>query len=170
MAVQANLVMKIRPFLLLLFLVLLCVVIVRLTRSRPEGLFAEMDTSKGEVVFRLHYDRVPMTVANFVALAEGTHALVTGERKGAPFYDGLTFHKVIPSERVHAGDPRGTGNGGPGFRFGREFRPKLRHDHPGILSMLNEGPFAHGSQFFITLKAASRYDDKHTIFGEVVQG
>ncbi len=133
-------------------------------------MYAQMNTSRGKVVFRLHYDKAPMTVANFVALAEGSHPLLEMDKKGIPFYDDLTFHKVIPGAMVQGGDPRGTGNGGPGFRIGRELRPELRHDRPGTLSMLNEGAFSHGSQFFITLKATPRYDDKHTIFAEVVEG
>jgi len=133
-------------------------------------MYAEMDTSRGEVVLRLHHDKAPMTVANFVALTQGSHPLLDVEKTGVPFYDGLTFHKVIPGVMVQGGDPMGTGNGGPGFRIGREFRPNLRHDRPGTLSMLNEGPFSHGSQFFITLQKTPRFDDKHSIFGEVVEG
>ena len=150
--------------------VLLSVVLYRLAESRPDGLYAEMETSKGRVVFRLYYDKVPMTVANFVSLAEGSNTLVKGDRKDIPFYDGLTFQKVIPGVMVLGGDPKGTGNGGPGFRFRHEFRPDLRHDRPGILSMLNDGAFSHGSRFFITLKETPPYDDKHTIFGAVVEG
>lgn len=141
-----------------------------LTGNRPDGIYAEMETSKGKVLFRLHYDKAPLTVANFVALAEGSNPLVTGDRKQNPFYEGLTFHKVIQGVMVQAGDPRGTGNGGPGFRFRREVGTDLKHDHPGIVSMLNDGTFSHGSQFFITLQEARRYDGNHTIFGEVVEG
>lgn len=133
-------------------------------------MYAEIKTSKGEVLLRLHYDKVPMTVANFVALAEGSHPLLDTGKQGIPFYHDLTFHKVIPGVMVQGGDPRGTGNGGPGFRIGRELRPDLRHDRPGTLSMLNDGAFCHGSQFFITLRATPRYDDKHTLFAEVVEG
>ena len=133
-------------------------------------MYAVMDTSKGKIVFRLHYDKVPITVANFVSLAQGSHPLLDMDKKGIPFYDNLTFHKVIPDVMVQGGDPKGTGNGGPGFRIGRELQPDLRHDRPGTFSMLNEGAFSHGSQFFITLKATPRYDDKHTLFAEVVEG
>ena len=133
-------------------------------------MYAVMDTSKGKIVFRLHYDKVPITVANFVSLAQGSHPLLDMDKEGIPFYDNLTFHKVIPDVMVQGGDPKGTGNGGPGFRFGRELQPDLRHDRPGTFSMLNEGAFSHGSQFFITLKATPRYDDKHTLFAEVVEG
>jgi cyclophilin family peptidyl-prolyl cis-trans isomerase len=162
--------MKRRSFLFLILLGLFSVVLFRLTRGAPEGMYAHMRTSRGKIVLKLHYDKVPVTVANFVALAEGSHGLLQEDRKGIPFYDGLTFHKLIPEVMIQGGDPKGTGNGGPGFRFARELSPDLRHDRPGILSMLNEGSFSHGSQFFITLKATPRYDDRHTIFGEVVEG
>jgi cyclophilin family peptidyl-prolyl cis-trans isomerase len=162
--------MKRLPFVFIILLLLLSVVLYRLTRTRPDGMYAVMDTSKGKIVFRLHYDKVPITVANFVSLAQGSHPLLGLGKKGIPFYDNLTFHKLIPGVMVQGGDPIGTGNGGPGFRIGREFRPDLRHDCPGTLSMLNEGAFAHGSQFFITLQKTPRFDDKHSIFGEVVEG
>jgi cyclophilin family peptidyl-prolyl cis-trans isomerase len=153
-----------------ILLVLLSAVLYRLTRSRPDGMYAEMETSKGEVILRLYYDKVPLTVANFVALAQGSHPLLDEEERGIPFYQDLTFHKVIPGVMVQGGDPRGTGKGGPGFSIEREFRPDLRHDRPGILSMLNEGTHSHGSQFFITLEKTPRFDDRHSIFGEVVEG
>ncbi len=162
--------MKRLPFVFLILLVLLAAALYRLTGSRSDGMYAEMVTSKGEILLRLHYDKAPMTVANFVALAEGANGLVQEAHKGLTFYDGLTFHKLIPGVMIQAGDPKGTGNGGPGYRFHREGRGDLRHDRPGILSMLNDGAFSHGSQFFITLKATPRYDDKHTIFGEVMKG
>ncbi len=162
--------MKRLPFVFIFLLVVLSVLLYRLTRNRPDGIYAEMDTSKGKILFRLRYDKVPLAVANFVALAEGSNELANDEGQGLSFYNGLTFHKIIPGVMVQGGDPKGTGNGGPGFRFHREVRPDLRHDRPGVLSMLNQGPFSHGSQFFITLKPTPRYDDKHTIFGEVVEG
>jgi len=160
--------MKRLPFVFVILLVLLSVVLYRLTRSRPDGMYAEMETSKGEILLRLYYDKVPITVANFVALAQGSHPLLDEEERGTPFYHDLTFHKVIPGVMVQGGDPTGTGKGGPGFRIERELRPDLRHDRPGTLSMLNEGTYSHGSQFFITLEKTPRFDDKHTIFGEVV--
>ncbi len=159
-----------RRLALVVLLVLFSLVLYRTARSRPDGLYAEMETSKGKIVFRLYYDKVPITVANFVALAEGSNELAKENLRGIPFYDGQTFHKVIPGVMVLGGDPKGTGNGGPGYRFGRELRPDLRHDHPGTLSMLNDGAFSHGSRFFITLRATPRFDDKHTVFGDVVEG
>jgi cyclophilin family peptidyl-prolyl cis-trans isomerase len=162
--------MKRFPFLVANLFVLSAVFLCATACGLPDGMYAEMETSKGRMVIRLHHDKVPITVANFIALAEGSNGLVATDRKGMPFYDGLTFHKVIPGVMVQCGDPEGTGRGGPGFRFLREFRPDLRHEHPGVLSMLNQGPFSHGSRFFITLKATPRYDDKHSVFGQVVRG
>lgn len=138
-----------------------------------EGIFAEIQTNKGNILLRLFFKRAPMTVANFVGLAEGIKDWTdpkTGEVKKAPYYNGLTFHRVIPDLMIQGGDPKGNGHGGPGYNFEQEFHTALRHNKSGILSMLNKGPFVHGSQFFITLKAATFLDDKHTIFGEVVEG
>jgi cyclophilin family peptidyl-prolyl cis-trans isomerase len=138
-----------------------------------KGIFAEIQTDKGDILVRLFYEKTPMTVANFLGLAEGTLKWkdpLTGEQKLAPFYNGLTFHKVIPGLMVQGGDPKGNGHGGPGHNFEHEFHPALRHDHPGTLGMLNKGSFTHGSQFFITLKAAPFLNDKHTVFGRVVEG
>ena len=162
--------MKRLSLIFVILLVLLSAVLYRLANTRPDGMYAKIETSKGEVLVRLHYDKVPITVANFVGLAEGSHPLLDEEKRGIPFYHDLTFHKVIRGVMVQGGDPRRTGNGGPGFKVAHEFRPDLRHDRPGTLSMLNEGVFSHGSQFFITLSATPRYDDKHTLFGEVVEG
>ena len=139
----------------------------------PDGLLAEIQSSKGTLIVRLHYDKAPMTVANFVGLAEGrikwqdprTHKI-----KAEPFYDGLSFHRKIPGVMVQAGDPKGNGNGGPGYIFQHEFHPSLRHDRPGILSMLNAGSYSHGSQFFISLKALPFFDDRHSVFGEIIEG
>jgi cyclophilin family peptidyl-prolyl cis-trans isomerase len=139
----------------------------------PDGLLAEMETNKGKFVVRLYYDKAPMTVANFVGLAEGKMQWLdprSGEIKAEPFYNGLLFHKVIPGIMVQGGDPKGNGNGGPGYIFQREFHPDLRHDRAGILSMLNEGPYSHGSQFFISLNALPFFDDRHSAFGEVIEG
>ncbi len=119
---------------------------------------ATFHTDKGDFVVELYADRAPKTVNNFVFLA----------REG--FYNGVTFHRVIRDFMAQGGDPTGTGSGGPGYRFGDEFHPALRHDSPGILSMANAGPNTNGSQFFITHRATPHLDNKHSVFGKVVKG
>lgn len=136
-------------------------------------LHAHFTTSEGSFAIRLFEQETPLTVANFVGLAEGTREFTdprTGKRATRPFYNGLVFHRVIDGFMVQGGDPLGTGTGGPGYTFKDEFHPKLRHDKPGVLSMANAGPSTNGSQFFITLAATPWLDNRHSVFGEVVEG
>lgn len=148
-----------------------------LSQSRAEdlseGIFASMKTSKGPMLIRLHYREAPLTVANFIGLADGSMAWrdpFTLKQENTPFYDGLTFHKVIPNIMIQGGDPKGNGHGGPGYFLDREIHLSLTHDREGILSMLNDAHYAHGSQFLITLGPATFLDGRHAAFGEVVDG
>ncbi len=135
-----------------------------------DGLFADIETAKGNIIVKLNYKETPVTVANFVSLAEGTNPYVKAEYKGKPFYNGTIFHRVIKDFMIQGGDPTGTGMGDPGYRFEDEFVPTLKHSKKGILSMANSGPNTNGSQFFITHVPTPHLDGRHTVFGEVVKG
>jgi len=134
-----------------------------------DGLYAKFNTSKGEVLVNLEFIKVPGTVGNFVALAQG-NLENSAKNQGEPYYNGLKFHRVIPDFMVQGGCPLGTGTGNPGYQFDDEFNADLKHDVPGILSMANSGPGTNGSQFFITHVPTPWLDGKHTVFGNVVDG
>ena len=133
------------------------------------GIYAKFNTTKGAILVKLTHDLTPGTVGNFVALAEGNMENKV-KPQGTKFYDGLNFHRVIPDFMIQGGCPQGTGTGDPGYKFDDEFHPSLKHNRPGVLAMANSGPASNGSQFYITHIPTDWLDNKHTVFGHVIEG
>ena len=136
-------------------------------------MFANIETTAGKIRIKLHGDKTPITVDNFVGLAEGTKEFTdpkTGKKEKRPYFDGVIFHRVVPGFVIQGGDPTGTGTGGPGYKFNNEPHPELKHDKPGIVAMANAGRDTNGSQFYITLAPLPSLDGGYTVFGEVVEG
>ncbi len=145
----------------------------KVEKAMPENLTAILETSLGDIHIKLFPDKAPKTVKNFVELAKGEKEWVdpkTLQKVKKPLYDGTIFHRVIPNFMIQAGDPKGNGTGGPGYRFEDEFNASLKFDRPGLLAMANAGPNTNGSQFFITEVPTPHLNNRHTIFGEVTKG
>ncbi|MFN7044426.1 MAG: peptidylprolyl isomerase [Flavobacterium sp.] len=153
----------------IIVLALSCITFAVAQNKKQDGIFAEFNTSKGKIVVQLEYKKAPITVANFISLAEGKNTQVAEKLKGKPYYNGLKFHRVIANFMIQGGDPDGNGSGGPGYKFVDEITD-LTHKSAGILSMANAGAGTNGSQFFITHKDTPWLDGKHTVFGHVVSG
>jgi peptidyl-prolyl cis-trans isomerase A (cyclophilin A) len=152
-----------------LFISTLTIVFAQVAVDNEDGIYAIFNTSRGEIICKLEYKKTPMTVANFIGLAEGNFKM-NDKSFNKPYYDGLTFHRVIKDFMIQGGCPLGNGSGDPGYKFYDEIVADLKHDKPGILSMANSGPATNGSQFFITHKATPWLDGKHTVFGHVISG
>ena len=140
------------------------------TITLEDGIYAKLETSMGDILIDFHEDLVPMTAANFIALAEGNHPEVAEKYEGKLYYNGTLFHRVIKNFMIQGGDPDGTGSGGPGYAFPQEINEELRHDKAGVVSMANAGPGTNGSQFFITHNPTPHLDGGYNIFAQVLSG
>lgn len=168
--------MKIIKFLIVVFSLVIISCKPTKYADLDDGLYANIETNKGAILLKLEFEKTPVTVANFVSLAEGTNKQVVDSLKGKPYYDGIIFHRVLKDFMIQGGDPTGTGSGSPGYKFKDEFpmdeegQLLLKHNKAGTLSMANSGPTTNGSQFFITHKDTPWLDGKHTVFGNVIEG